>query len=44
VLDIDEARWLGSFHPVYARHVERCTACRNCELFCPDLAIQVIED
>ena len=44
VLDIDRARWTGSFHPVYVREIERCTACRNCELLCPDLAIEVIEE
>ena len=44
VLAIDSERWNGSFHAIYARQPERCTACRNCELFCPDLAIEVIED
>jgi len=44
VLDIDQTQWTGSFHPVYVRQIERCTACRNCELFCPDLAIEVKED
>ncbi|MBM3187953.1 MAG: 4Fe-4S dicluster domain-containing protein [Chloroflexi bacterium] len=43
VLDIDRETWLSSRHPVLVRQPERCTACRNCELLCPDLAIEVIE-
>jgi len=41
VLAIDVSQWTGSFHPVYVAHLDRCTACRDCELFCPDLAIEV---
>ncbi|MCD6520422.1 MAG: 4Fe-4S binding protein [Anaerolineae bacterium] len=41
VLAIDTKSWQKSFHPVYVKQLERCTACRNCELFCPDLAIEV---
>jgi len=44
VLGIDQSRWVGGVHPVYVRQLERCTVCRNCELLCPDLAIEVIED
>ena len=44
VLDIDRTAWTGSVHPVYVRQIGRCTACRNCEVFCPDLAIEVQED
>jgi len=43
VLDIDQEQWTKSFHPVYVRQIERCTACRNCEMYCPDIAIEVIE-
>ena len=42
VLDIDRDRWTGSYHAVYVRQIEQCTACRNCELLCPDMAIEVI--
>jgi 2-oxoglutarate ferredoxin oxidoreductase subunit delta len=41
VLEIDGARWIQSHHPVVVRRADRCTACRNCELLCPDLAIAV---
>ena len=41
VLDIDREAWIHNHHPVLVRHPERCTACRNCELLCPDLAIAV---
>lgn len=44
VLDIDTAAWSGNHHPVIVRQIERCTACRNCELLCPDLAVEVKED
>lgn len=44
VLAIDAEHWTRSFHPVVIRQLDRCTACRNCELYCPDLAIEVTED
>ena len=44
VLGVDNTQWTGSFHPVYVAQLERCTVCRNCELLCPDLAIEVIEE
>ena len=44
VLGIDQGRWAQGVHPVYVREVERCTLCRNCELLCPDLAIEVVEE
>jgi 2-oxoglutarate ferredoxin oxidoreductase subunit delta len=44
VLTIDRERWTGAYHPVVVAQLERCTACRNCELLCPDLALQVTED
>lgn len=43
VLAIDPAEWTGSFSVIIAKP-ERCTACRNCELLCPDLAIEVLMD
>ena len=43
VLGIERERWISGFHPVIARAIERCTVCRNCELYCPDLAIEVVE-
>ena len=44
VLYVDVQQWTAGFHPIGVRQVERCTACRNCELLCPDLAMEVIED
>ena len=44
VLSIDQTAWTGSFHPVVVVQPERCTVCRNCELLCPDLAIEVLAD
>ncbi len=42
VLAIDESRLVGGYHPVVVQDDSgRCTGCRNCELFCPDLAVQV---
>ncbi len=32
----------GEGHPIVA-HPERCTACRWCELHCPDFAIMVLD-
>jgi len=43
VLAIDEARWVRGHHPIVVRAAELCTVCRMCELFCPDLAIEVAE-
>jgi 2-oxoglutarate ferredoxin oxidoreductase subunit delta len=44
VLGVDQETWTGSFHPVVVRQIERCKVCRSCELFCPDLAIEVLEE
>ena len=44
VLAIDQGAWTGSFHPVIVAQAERCTVCRNCELLCPDLAIEVLSE
>ena len=44
VLAIDQSEWTGSFHPVVVAQPERCTVCRNCELLCPDLAIEVLAE
>jgi 2-oxoglutarate ferredoxin oxidoreductase subunit delta len=35
----DKDQWTGSFHPVVVAQLERCTACRNCEVLCPTQAI-----
>ena len=29
------------FNPVFGAHPEQCTACLQCEMLCPDLAINV---
>ena len=29
------------FHPVEVLHPERCTRCLQCEMICPDLALDV---
>ena len=29
------------FNPVFSARPEQCTACLQCEMFCPDLAINV---
>jgi len=44
VLDVNQDEWRRSFHPVYVKQIDRCTLCRNCELLCPDLAIEVIDE
>jgi 2-oxoglutarate ferredoxin oxidoreductase subunit delta len=44
VLAIDYEHWSQGVHPVYVKDIEHCTVCRNCELLCPDLAIEVKED
>jgi len=41
VLEVDRDKWWKGFHPVVVTHPEECTACRQCELLCPDLAIAV---
>lgn len=44
VLEKDQATFLRGFHPVMVARPEACTACRLCELLCPDLAITVKEN
>jgi 2-oxoglutarate ferredoxin oxidoreductase subunit delta len=44
VLEVDRGSFLRGFHPVVVARAEDCTACRQCELLCPDLAIAVEED
>ena len=44
VLTIDRSEWTGSHHPIVVTAVERCGVCRNCELLCPDLAIEVLSE
>ena len=44
VLAVDGARWVAGHHPVLVKQVDCCTACRTCELMCPDMAIEVITD
>ena len=44
VLRIDSEVWTGNHHPVIVQQIDKCTGCRNCELLCPDLAIEVIEE
>ena len=41
VLEVDVDAFLHGFHPVRVVRPEECTACRQCELLCPDLAIAV---
>jgi len=41
VLEVDCDAFLRGFHPVVVARPEDCTVCRQCELFCPDLAIMV---
>jgi 2-oxoglutarate ferredoxin oxidoreductase subunit delta len=43
VLEMDEESYLRGFHPVRVARLEDCTACQQCELLCPDLAIAVTE-
>jgi 2-oxoglutarate ferredoxin oxidoreductase subunit alpha len=43
VLDVDGQAFVRGFHPVRVVRPEQCTACRQCELLCPDLAISVRE-
>ena len=44
VLERDEAAFVRGFHPVVVARPEDCTACRLCELLCPDLAIAVSKE
>jgi len=44
VLEVDESTFTKGFHPVVVARPEECTACRLCELWCPDLAIAVHTD
>lgn len=44
VLEIDQSTFVKGFHPVRVARLEDCTACRLCELWCPDLAIAVYTD
>ena len=44
VLEVDEANFVRGFHPVRVTRPEDCTACLQCELLCPDLAIMVTSD
>ena len=32
------------FRPVVVAHPEQCSGCRQCELLCPDLALQVVKE
>ena len=41
VLEVDADSFLRGFHPVRVARPKDCTACRQCELLCPDLAILV---
>jgi len=43
VLEVDQESFDHGFHPVVAARPEDCTVCRQCELLCPDLAIQVAD-
>lgn len=44
VLESDQQTFLRGFHPVVVARPEDCTACMQCELLCPDLAITVSEE
>ena len=41
VLAVDKKVFRRGFHPVVVARPEDCTACLQCELLCPDLAITV---
>jgi len=43
VLAVDQEVFQRGFHPVAVARPEDCTACLQCELLCPDLAIAVEE-
>jgi 2-oxoglutarate ferredoxin oxidoreductase subunit delta len=32
------------FNPIVIAHPEQCSCCRQCELLCPDLALQVVKE
>ncbi len=44
VLDVDRMTFVRGIHPVVVARPQECTGCRQCELLCPDLAIQVIDE
>jgi len=44
VLAIDGEVFVHGVHPVVVANPADCTACLQCELLCPDLAITVEED
>jgi 2-oxoglutarate ferredoxin oxidoreductase subunit delta len=43
VLAVDHTVFRHGFHPVVVAKPQDCTACLQCELLCPDLAIEVVE-
>jgi 2-oxoglutarate ferredoxin oxidoreductase subunit delta len=43
VLEKDKSSLVRGFYPVIVARPEECTACRQCELLCPDLAIAIHE-
>ena len=44
VLEVDEGVYVEGMHPVVAVRPGDCSTCLQCELLCPDLAIEVEED
>ena len=44
VFDVDEATYVEGVHPVVAARPGDCSKCMQCELLCPDLAIDVIDE
>jgi len=43
VLELSPEPNAGATHVVRAAQPERCTACRQCELYCPNFAVAVTE-
>lgn len=43
VLKMSEKMNEKGFHLCEVASLDECIACRNCELFCPDMAISVFE-
>ncbi|MGQ9493714.1 MAG: 4Fe-4S dicluster domain-containing protein [Anaerolineae bacterium] len=43
VLEVDQDVFVRGLHPVVVARPDDCTACLQCELLCPDLAIMVEE-
>ncbi|MBS3741135.1 MAG: 4Fe-4S binding protein [Candidatus Cloacimonetes bacterium] len=43
VLELSDKFNKKGYHPPYAEKLEECTACKLCEMICPDFAIFVIE-